>query len=273
MELKVDPSIILRAFDPNGEEYRAFLYSILFGTDQSAASALRLCVDWDGYDVRNGALYQEYSQSLARLGRDQEKFTEWWNKLAARDAIFPRVARSNTELEASFPNWKRHEYVLINLARISHGKERSIVTEIFPEYGPTYYQQEILRRLTEDESLQIDILDLEAAFKLIQSGWTTGAEPRLPNDKGDSSGIKLAGGERVQLLRDIKAHFGFEDLVNELCFPLEIDCADVWAPTDGHMAAVRRLIEYCERRPPMIGTLVRQCASVRKNVPWPQLAN
>ena len=273
MDLKVDPSIILRAFEPNGEVYRAFLYSILIGTDQGASSALRLCVDWDGYDVRQGTLYQEYSQSLERLGRDQEKFTEWWTKLAARDAIFPRVARPNPELEAIFPNWKRHEYVLIGLAQIGRGKERSIVTEVSPDYGPTYYQQEILRRLTEDENLQIAILDMEAAYKLIQSGWTAGTEPNPSPGMGDSSGIKLARDKRVLLLGRIKDHFGFEDLVDELCFPLHIDCAEVWAPADSYKTAVRKLIEYCERRPPLIWTLVKQCASVRKNVPWPELPN
>lgn len=273
MDLKVDPSIILRAFEPNGEEYRLFLYSILIGTGQGSSSAFRLCVDWDGYDVRRGELFQEYSQSLERLGYDQSKFTEWWAKLAARDAISPRVAPPDPDLEASFPNWKKHEYVLIGLARKSRGKERSIVTEFFPEYGPTYYQHEILRQLTDDENLKIDILDMETALKLIQLGWTTGGEVSLSSGKGDSISTKLAGDKRVLLLRGINEHFGIEDLMDELCFPLNINCAEVWAPMDTLRSAVRKLIVYCENRPPLIWKLVKQCASVREGVPWPEIPN
>ncbi len=66
MNLKVDPSVILRAFGPDGEECFAFLGKLLLDNEPGIPPVLRLCVDWDGHTVHRGMLYPAYLDALSK---------------------------------------------------------------------------------------------------------------------------------------------------------------------------------------------------------------
>ena len=237
---------------------------MLLENEPGMPPVLKLCVDWDGYSIHHGTLYPAYLEALGT--RHRAKFRRWWGKLAKKTAIFPVTTPAVSDLKGDFPDWKLHEHILIGLAKEGQKEERAVVAVTHAHYTPTYRRPETIQRLTE-APWQITILEtVEKANKFIHDALSVAF---VPGDKPEQ--VPLPTSQRVLLLGRIKDHFNVEELINELCTPLGIPHEEVSVSGAEKQTVVRRVVEYCERRPPMLKLLLEECKKARSGVVWPQL--
>jgi hypothetical protein len=249
MRVKVDPSIILMGFLPEGRSQNAFLNLFLIKNDRFTPSAiLELVVD-DSKCISNE--YENVSDMVSTL----PYFKAWDSELHKRNAKRELSYRAlEAPLDSALTGCADHQKTLIALALMeADNKQRAIIAEVCdkPAYKPAYFDKPNFDVL---DSNGISIYDAETAVKLIDDLIKRG-NSIITEDSTHQKLISLK--EKLNYLSLIE--------IQEICFHMNIEFEDI--PGEEKRAKVLGLIQYCKLRN-RIPDLIETCQNLIPRTNW-----
>ena len=254
MRVKIDPSLILMAFQtPGSGPYDALLKLFVLYNEEGRFPILELCLDSDG-NILN-AYRHAVSSSTPRGG--QIAFKRWLADLSLRSVKHEFRLDSSLYSDSRFSACHNHEKALIALAMVEQEKDQKaiIADECTGMVSQPRYYQEAVAKALESPDVGIVIHGLDTAKHLLARGVSS------ENAVGGVGQTDVIG----TLPSKLSSYFSKEE-VRDLALQLGVDPENLENKTKRQLA--RELVQAVKRRG-LVSKLIELCQKERSNVSWP----